>query len=163
MAIPMFDKAIDYRASLSNYDRVSGPVDLVIIEGWCLGCRPVEPELLFEPLNDLERNEDKDRSWRQIVNVSIGTYKQLFDHLDEMIMLITLNFDSVLRWRREQEKKLRMSAQAGGHKIMTPPEIERFIQLFERVSRNTEARVERIADIVFTHDQDHGIQAVEYP
>jgi hypothetical protein len=55
-----------------------------------------------------------------------------------------------------------MKAHAAGHKIMTPPEIERFIQLFERVSRNTEARVERIADIVFTHDEDHGIQAVEY-
>jgi D-glycerate 3-kinase len=101
MAIPMFDKAIDYRASLSNYDRVSGPVDLVIIEGWCLGCRPVEPELLFEPLNDLERNEDKDRSWRQFVNVSMVAYKPLFDLLHAIVMLKTTNFDFVLRWRRE--------------------------------------------------------------
>jgi D-glycerate 3-kinase len=162
MVIPRFDKATDDRVPVSNYSRVSGPVDLVILEGWCLGCRRVAPELLVEPLNDLERNEDKNGSWRQFVNASMDAYKPLFDLLDAMIMLKTADLDSVLRWRSEQEEKLRMSEHAAGDKIMTSPEIRRFIQFFERVSRNTEARVERIADVVLAQDEDHGIRAVEY-
>ena len=73
-----------------------------------------------------------------------------------------MNLDSVLRWRNEQEDKLRTAGHPSGSGIMTSAEVERFVQFFERVSRDTEAQVERTADVVLTLDEDHDIQSVKY-
>ncbi len=157
MAIPRFDKASDDRVNESQFDKVHGPVDLIILEGWCLGCAPVPDDQLVEPVNELERNEDPDGVWRRFVNESIATYQPLFDSIDELVMLKTVNFESVLRWRSVQEDKLRTTTHSTGSGIMTSATLERFVQFFERVSRNTETQVEHIADVVFTQDDNHRV------
>ena len=160
MAIPRFDKASDDRVVESQFDKVRGPVDLVILEGWCLGCEPVPDDQLIEPINELERDKDPDGTWRRFVNESIASYQPLFDSIDELVMLKTSNFESVLRWRTVQEDKLRSATRSPGSSIMTSAELEQFVQYFERVSRNTEAQVERIADVVFTQDDNHRVTGI---
>ena len=162
MTIPRFDKATDDRVPEADYDRIAGSIDLVIFEGWCLGCSPVEPDQLVEPLNDLERNEDKDGSWRRFVNAAIEAYQPLFGLVDALLMLKTANPASVLQWRCDQEEKLKAARSSTGSGIMTRSEIERFLQFFERVSRNTETEVERIADLVISQDENHLVRAIEY-
>lgn len=163
MVIPRFDKATDDRKPATEWSSLTGPVDLVIFEGWCLGCRAVEPGQLVEPINELEREEDKDGCWRHYVNDSIAAYQPLFELIDELVMLKTADFDAVFDWRYKQERQLRAGRQhAASSGIMTKPEIARFIQLFERVSRNAEVQVERIADVVFALGASHQIEAVDY-
>ena len=64
--IPRFDKAADDRSP--QPEEVSGPVDIVLLEGWCVGARPQPVEELVEPLNALETNEDPHGLWRNYVN-----------------------------------------------------------------------------------------------
>ncbi|MCB1845306.1 MAG: phosphoribulokinase, partial [Halioglobus sp.] len=109
MTVPRFDKASDDRKPAAEWSSVSGPVDVVVLEGWCLGCAAVEPKRLLEPINELEREEDKDGTWRRYVNDSIAAYQPLFELIDGLVMLKTAKFDAVLDWRYEQERKLRMS------------------------------------------------------
>ena len=162
MTIPRFDKATDDRKPQADYDDAQGPIDLIVLEGWCLGSRSIDPERLLEPINDLERDEDKDGSWRRFVNASIESYQPLFDSIDVMIMLKTTNLESVLRWRSEQEEKLRTARHSQGSGIMSRTEIERFVQFFERVSKNTEQQVEQVADVVIVLGEDHQVRMVEY-
>jgi len=162
LAIPKFDKASDDRAPQQEWPQVSGPVDLVIFEGWCLGCRAESRQALIPPINELERLEDEDGIWRRFVNDSILRYRELFRIVDRLIVLQTLNFESVVRWRKEQEHKLRQKSEASDTGVMEDAEIDRFVQLFERVSRSTERDVGYEADVVFVQDDERRICSVEY-
>ena len=158
--IPRFDKATDDRAPASAWPTVAGPVDLVILEGWCIGCTPSTPAALAEPLNALERNQDRDGSWRRFVNEAIGEYQPLFALLCGVVMLKAPSLAAATDWRHEQESKLRQSGRAAADRAMTPSEIDRFLQLFERVSRRTEAEMEHRADVICHLSADHLIKAV---
>src|SRR5215470_6762608 len=65
--VPTFDKGLDDRAERHAWP-VAGPVDVVVFEGWCLGARPEAPAALRNPVNALERDEDRDQRWRTFVN-----------------------------------------------------------------------------------------------
>ena len=78
--IPRFDKGTDDRSS--DTETITGPVDVLLLEGWCVACRPEADEELLDPVNDLERNEDPDGLWRAVVNLWLrGDYKVLFDQV----------------------------------------------------------------------------------
>ncbi len=158
--IPRFDKATDDRAPASAWPAVTGPVDLVLLEGWCIGCTRSTPAALAEPLNALERGQDRDGSWRRFVNEAIGEYQPLFALLNGVVMLKAPSFTAVTDWRHEQESKLRQSGRAAGGRVMTAAELDRFMQLFERVSRKTEAEMEDRADVICYLGADHLIEAV---
>ncbi len=56
--IPRFDKGTDDRSS--DTETITGPVDVLLLEGWCVACRPEADEELLDPVNDLEASEDPD-------------------------------------------------------------------------------------------------------
>ena len=86
--IPRFDKSIDDRVPEKDFDRVTGPAGLIILEGWCLGALPQSDSDLQQPVNDLERLEDEQGIWRQYINLALaGGYQQLFAMVDQLIML----------------------------------------------------------------------------
>ncbi|HHQ13954.1 MAG TPA: phosphoribulokinase, partial [Chromatiales bacterium] len=68
LALPRFDKATDDRAPVDSWPTITGPIDLIILEGWCVGSRPQTDAELQEPVNALEREQDADGSWRRFVN-----------------------------------------------------------------------------------------------
>lgn len=124
--VPRFDKASDDR---TGEVRVEGPVDAVILEGWCIGAGAQSAEALAEPVNALEREEDPDATWRQWVNDHLaGDYKDLFERLDLRVFLRAPDFTVVAKWRGEQEAHL-------GVRGMSPAAIKRFIAHFERITR----------------------------
>jgi D-glycerate 3-kinase len=130
--LPAFDKATDERAPKSRWREIEGPVDVVILEGWCVGARPEPSERLTPHVNTLERRDDPSRAWRGYVNRQLGEgYQALWGRLDRLVLLQAPGFEVVRGWRSEQEAKLR--ARGGGG--MSDAEIGQFIQHYERLTR----------------------------
>ena len=136
MALPRFDKSSDDRAPLADWPVATSPVRLVIFEGWCVGARPQSSADLAEPLNALERLEDRDGMWRRHVNAQLaGPYWSLFSRLDALVLLAAPSFEAVLDWRIEQENDLRSRTGGAGAGLMDDFQIERFIAHYERLTR----------------------------
>ncbi|MBB3062318.1 phosphoribulokinase [Microbulbifer rhizosphaerae] len=153
IAIPHFDKSIDERTPEGLWPRHRGPVDILLFEGWCVGARPWENSP--EPINALEREEDSRGVWRNYVNAQLeGPYQQLFAPLDTLVMLKVPDMECVLEWRRLQERKLRARHGNG----MSDDEIARFVQHYERITRNLLAEMPSRADCVLELGGDHQIK-----
>jgi D-glycerate 3-kinase len=149
VALPSFDKAMDERRPAEQWPVFEGPADVVLFEGWCVGARPQRAAALRRPVNSLERDEDPHCVWRGYVNTALDRYQPLFARLDPLILLQPPGFEVVARWRREQEATLR--AQVGerpGLRMMSDAEIDRFVQHYERVSRQIMREAPARADVV---------------
>ena len=160
IALPRFDKAADDRADESRWPVVRGPIDLVILEGWCVGSVAQPNSELRLPINSLERKEDPDGAWRSYVNDQLkANYKQIFDQLDYLIFMRAPSFDAILRWRVEQEEKLADVSPKGSSGLMSREQIERFLQFYERLTRANLAALPNCADVVFSLDATHSISS----
>ena len=163
LSLPRFDKALDNRADTDTWPVVSGPVDLIILEGWCVGSRPQSSDVLMPPINFLEQNQDASGKWRRYVNEQLkGSYAALFAQLDELIFLQAPNFDAVQRWRLEQEEKLAGSTAHSAAHIMSSEQIVHFIRHFERLTRANLAALPEIADVVLELDDNHDCARSRY-
>ena len=156
MALPRFDKSLDDRANSDSWPTVSGPIDLLILEGWCVGSMPQSKEALREAINDLEEHQDTSGDWRLYVNEQLdGPYAELFARLDALVFLQAPNFDAIYRWRMEQEEKLARISGHGAAGIMNREQITDFIQHYERITRANIAGLPETADVTFELDDNH--------
>ena len=106
-----------------------------MLEGWCLGAEPVALANLSDPINDLERAEDRDLIWRKYVNQQLRIhYLPVFSRFDTWIMLKAPSFKSVFSWRLEQEQKLGLSKAVESGSLMNSKQLLRFIQHYERIT-----------------------------
>ena len=157
-AIPRFDKATDTRAPVESWSVVEGPVDVVLFEGWCVGARPEPEAALRKPINALERERDPDSLWRTHVNAALaGPYRTLFARLDLLVQFVAPDFEAVLAWRQEQERKLRdrlAAAGQGGARAMDDAQVAAFVQHYERLTRHIAREMPARADIVIRLDSD---------
>ena len=161
--LPRFDKSADDRADEASWPFVTGPVDLVVLEGWCVGSTAEAEGSLETPVNELEATGDADGRWRRYVNRRLATdYAEVFDGLDALVFLQAPGFDAILRWRIEQEQKLAAAAGPGAAGIMNPDQVADFIQYFERITRNNLAAMPGRADIVLELDENHDCMASHY-
>ncbi|MDH3276208.1 MAG: hypothetical protein OEM99_16890 [Gammaproteobacteria bacterium] len=158
IALPRFDKAIDNRADEARWPVVEGPIDLVILEGWCVGTQAQSDAELQQPVNAREREEDPDGVWRRYVNNQLkANYEPIFSKLDALIFIGAPNFDAILRWRLEQEEKLAAASPSGSSGLMNEQQMIRFIQFYERLTRANLATLPDRADFVFRLDDSHAI------
>lgn len=150
--VPVFDKGIDDR---SGTRAVSGPVDRVIVEGWCVGARVMPEADLHEPINELERREDPQATWRQFMNAALaGSYGRLNDAFDELVFLEVPDIDAVRRWRLQQETE-RPPAQR-----MDAQEVVKFVAHYERITRWMLDDLSNRADMVVELAADHGVAGI---
>ncbi|MEH6590787.1 MAG: hypothetical protein V7746_11040 [Halioglobus sp.] len=132
VVVPRFDKAMDDRRPAS--EAVEQGIDVILLEGWCLGVRPQPLDDLVEPVNHLERSEDPDGVWRNFVNTRVARdFVPLYGRVDQWVMLQAPSFDCVYRWRLEQERKLAGTGGRGKH-VMDAEEVSRFIQFYQRLT-----------------------------
>ena len=138
VAIPRFDKARDDRRPADQWPRLQPPLDLVILEGWCLGVPPQPESRLAYPVNTLEAEKDPDGRWRRFVNERLaGDYQALHARVDYWIMLQAPGFDCVLDWRLEQERRLAERLAAGGGDtggLMDEARLRRFVAHYQRLT-----------------------------
>jgi D-glycerate 3-kinase len=161
--LPRFDKASDDRAYEDTWPTVTGPVDVIILEGWCVGSIAQPDTALAEPLNELERERDPDGTWRRYVNNRLATdYAALFAELDALIFLRAPSFDAIYRWRLEQEQKLAARRPSDTSGIMDERQIAEFIQHYERITRNNLEHIGNSADIVLELDEYHQCTASRF-
>ncbi|MGH1472545.1 MAG: P-loop NTPase fold protein [Cellvibrionaceae bacterium] len=161
--IPRFDKSTDDRKPKSEWEEIIAPVNVVILEGWFVSIPPQKSEALHSPINDLEKQEDPDQSWRSFVNNSLqNEYSKLFNLIDYSIFLESPNFKTVYEWRTLQEDKLKHSLSAADikdkkNKTMNANELKRFIQHFERLTNHGYKTLPDIVDVIFTLNNEHRI------
>ena len=161
--LPRFDKAVDDRADEASWPTISGPVDLVILEGWCVGSVAEPEENLDAPVNELETERDADGQWRRYVNERLRTdYAELFAELDALVFLQAPGFEAIRRWRLEQEQKLADSAGTDADGIMNEQQVAAFTRYFERITRHNLEAVRSNADIVLELDEYHDCVASHY-
>lgn len=155
--LPRFDKLGDRRLPPSRW-RTVGTVDLVLFDGWCLKVPAETQAQLRDPINPLERDEDPDGVWRQWCNERLGRdYPTLWTRLDRLLWLQPPDFAPVARWRWQQEQALR--ATRPGRTGMTRAEVERFVQHFERISRQALRTLPAIADRTPVMDAQRRVQS----
>lgn len=152
LSLPRFDKLGDRRLPPSRWPRVHQRPDLIVFEGWFLKVPPEPDEALVRPLNALERAEDADGRWRRYCNAALANYAALWQRLDRLLWLRGPGFEIVPRWRWQQECTL--LAANPGRDAMSQAQVERFVLLFERVSRQAEHTLAGIADLIVDVDED---------
>jgi len=153
--LPRFDKLGDRRLPEAGWPMVQG-LDLLLFEGWCVGT-PAEPATaLIEPVNTLERDEDPSGTWRRWCNAALARdYPALWAGLDRLLFLQPPGFDVVFDWRLQQE--LALQAAEPGRGGMDATGVARFVQHYERVSRQALRTLPDLADVVVTLNADRGI------
>lgn len=143
-ALPRFDKGRDDRAPERDWPRAPADTQVMLLEGWCLGAAPQPAADLALPVNALEADEDPDGTWRGHVNTALARdYPALWARIDRLIFLAAPDWEVVAEWREQQEAELRQRAPAA----MSPAEVTRFIQHYERLTRWMLAELPDRADL----------------
>ncbi|MEN9718488.1 MAG: hypothetical protein RIQ99_1366 [Pseudomonadota bacterium] len=151
-AMPRFDKAADDRAPRQLWPQAPANLQVLLVEGWCLGARPQPAAALVEPVNALERDHDPAASWRTYANAALGTaYQQLFARLDRLVLLAAPDWAVVAQWREQQEAELRGRG-GDGAGVMTAAQVTRFIQHYERLTRHILTEMPGRADLTVQLD-----------
>ena len=169
VAVPRFDKAVDDRRPPGTWETIEPPVELVLLEGWCLGARPQPAAALAGPVNELERVEDPDGRWRAYVNEALQRdFVPLYQRVDRWVMLQAPSFACVHRWRLEQERKLAATvtdpvADTGREGLMNETELARFIQHYQRLTEDCLARLPEQVHYLYRLDEDREITAGNHP
>jgi D-glycerate 3-kinase len=166
VSIPRFDKAEDTRAPAGTWPRVASPVDVILLEGWCVGAIPQGEAALAQPVNVLERDEDPGGVWRRYVNDRLkGDYAGFFGRIDILALLKAPSFEVVYGWRALQEQKLadRVKREGlTGAKVMDPHQIRRFLMFYQRLTEWILEEMPGRADILMPLDEDHRILDVAF-
>ena len=145
VALPRFDKLGDRRLPAREWPRAAG-ADLAILEGWFNQVPPQPPDALAAPVNALERDADPDGRWRAWCNAALrDAYPPLWTRIDRALFLRPPGFEVVPGWRWEQECALR-AVRGAGATGMDRAGVFRFVQHFERVSRQALRTLPDIAD-----------------
>ena len=155
--IPLFDKLIDNR--LNKYQKIYKKCNMLILEGWCCGCKDINKNYLFKNINSLEKKFDTKYLWRKFYNNKLkNEYKLLFNLFDETIFLKAPSFKYVLRWRIKQEKN--NSSNLSNSKKMSNQEIELFIQHYEKITKWMLKNYSKFANIVLKINKDQKITSI---
>jgi D-glycerate 3-kinase len=163
LSLPRFDKAIDDRIPRAQWLTADSRPAVILLEGWCVGAVAQSEADLIEPVNELERLEDADCTWRQFVNDALrGTYRGLFAKLDALILLSAPSFDIVTTWRRQQESQLHdeLRSSKNCRKTMNKTEIDRFVLHYERLTRHILLEMPERADLVLHLDTERKVVGI---
>jgi D-glycerate 3-kinase len=152
--LPRFDKRADEPLPRDAWPELSANCDVLLFEGWCVGAQPQQDEALIEPVNALEREEDRDGVWRRTFNGHlIRATGDLFTRIDRLIYLRPPGFEIVHTWRCEQEHVyLKTDRAEGAPAAMSDDQVTRFIAHYERITRHIMAEMPKRADLTLQLD-----------
>lgn len=158
LSLARFDKGSDDCVADQCWTVPQDGLQIVLLEGWCIGALPQQEPALSRAINVLEQEEDATGEWRRFVNQQLQQqYSALFDQLDLLVMLQVPSMEQVVSWRQLQEEKLRACQGRG----MTPLQIVRFVSLFERLTRHMLVELPTRAAVLLPIGEDHQIRALQ--
>ena len=157
--IPIFDKLSDDRSSKFRKEKIKK--DILLLEGWCCGCPPLEKKFLNNSMNQLEMEEDKEFVWRNHFNKHLNNeYKELFNMFDKIIFLKAPSFKFILNWRLKQEKM--MANNKKKPLKMNKEEVLYFISHYEKVTKWMIKKLPSLANLVVNIDENQKIKKIEF-
>jgi len=119
--VPVYDKSQHGgrgdRAPESSWRDVTGPLDLLIIEGWMFGFTPVADSQLSDPFL-LEPNH------------ALAEYDRWYRLTDAMVVLRATDPNFVLRWRVEAEEAMKARGLPGLSREAIEDYVRRFLPAY---------------------------------
>jgi D-glycerate 3-kinase len=120
--IPRYQKALRQgRGDRADFEQITGPVDIVILEGWCLGFRRLPDDYLFENYGDYKAEDI--RKINQLFEI-----EKLYKFADAFVHYKPKDIAFVTEWRWEQEFALKLCQ--GQDVGLTREEVEDFVSRF---------------------------------
>jgi len=161
--VPAFDKALDDRTEMVHWRQVSAPVQLIILEGWCVGLLPQSESELEVPINPMEAEKDPSLVWRTEVNRQLATeYADVFGHLDALLLLQAPSFDAVFEWRWQQEQRLSEQFQQDHpdrpDPTMSRSEVADFVLHYQRLTEHALKTLPDRADVLWQLATDRAVE-----
>ena len=161
--VPAFDKALDDRTEMVHWRQVSAPVQLIILEGWCVGLLPQSESELEVPINPMEAKKDPSLVWRTEVNRQLATeYADVFGHLDALLLLQAPSFDAVFEWRWQQEQRLSEQFQQDHpdrpDPTMSRSEVADFVLHYQRLTEHALKTLPDRADVLWQLATDRAVE-----
>ena len=161
--VPAFDKALDDRTEMVHWRQVSAPVQLIILEGWCVGLLPQSESELEVPINPMEAEQDPSLVWRTEVNRQLATeYADVFGHLDALLLLQAPSFDAVFEWRWQQEQRLSEQFQQDHpdrpDPTMNRSEVAGFVLHYQRLTEHALKTLPDRADFLWELATDRAVE-----
>ena len=156
--IPRFDKARDDRRRREDWEATDGPVDIVLFEGWCIGCHEMPPWL--GPINQREARDDPEGAWMQWSLAALRQhYRPLFARLDALVCISVPSMDTVRQSRWLQEQRLHQSVAPGTDTnklagLMNQQEVFDYVALFERYTLQMLETLPSMADVHISRSHD---------
>ena len=161
--VPAFDKALDDRTEMVHWRQVSAPVQLIFLEGWCVGLSPQQESELQASINPMEAEQDPSLAWRSEVNRQLANeYADVFGSLDALLLLQAPSFDAVFEWRWQQEQRLSKQFQQDHpdrpDPTMSRSEVADFILHYQRLTEHGLKTLPDRADFVWELATDRSVQ-----
>ena len=153
--IPIFDKVTDNK---KKHNRKINKADLIILEGWCVGSKPINPEYLKKNINDLEKINDPNMIWRTAYNQALVEYQKLFNKFNYYIFIKLPNWQYVINWKYKQELGLR-SLRSDDH---LKEKLFLFIQYYEKLSKWMSSTSPDICNALITLDKNQKTKRILY-
>jgi D-glycerate 3-kinase len=154
--MPCFDKARrDGRGDRSGWRRCDA--DLLILEGWFVGCTSaLPPELAEAHLESPLTPQELD--WRKQLQPELSRYEDIWNSFDQLWQLRARNLNAPLIWKRQQEATLQAERGAS----LSNAELERFIRMI-LCSLPSSCFQNMRADVVVEVDPDRTLRRIHLP
>ncbi|MGF1492304.1 MAG: glycerate kinase [Microcoleaceae cyanobacterium] len=162
IAIPRFDKSLWQGAGDRVEPEIVSPGDIVLFEGWFVGCRPID-SIKFEAAPAPIVTE-ADQRFAYDMNSALQAYLPLWEMLDQLIVLNPVDYRLSKQWRKQAEQEMIRQGKLG----MTDLEIEQFVDYFWKalhpelfilpLTQNTQ-----ITNLVIEINADHSISKIYRP
>ena len=153
--IPIFDKVTDNK---KKYKRKINKADLIILEGWCVGSKPIDLKYLKKNINDLEKINDPNMIWRTAYNKSLVEYQKLFNKFNHYIFIKLPSWQYVINWKYKQELGLRSLRSDNNLK----KRLYLFIQYYEKLSKWMSLTCPNFCNILITLDKNQKMKKIIY-
>jgi len=122
--VPFYDKSLrggrGDRAPESEWGSVSGPLDLVLFEGWMLGFPPVESR---EEAIGVDPNLEQ-------VNENLRTYDRWHGLVDAWMVVEIADPQCVFKWRQQQEEAMKRAGKPGMSEEQVRDFVDRFMPAY---------------------------------
>lgn len=156
LRLPVFDKSVDDIAPATRWRSIDFSPSCLIVEGWCIGAPAQDAAMLDAPVNELERLQDPQGSWRKYVNSQLARYHSDLEHrIDRIWYLHVPGWDRVIDWRWQQEQEL------AHPRLHSRVEVAAFLATFERIVGHMQKTSAAWADWRLQADSRHRLEVMQ--
>lgn len=162
VAIPRFDKSLWNGAGDRTAVQTVTGIDIILFEGWFVGCQPVDTAAFEAPPPPIVTAADK--AFAQDINSQLKNYTPLWQYLDRLIVLNPIDYRLSKQWRKQAEQEMIATGKSG----MTDIEIEQFVDYFWK-ALHPELFIlplvenPQLTDLVIEINADHSVGKIYKP